>query len=78
VGTAYSQSFSASGGTGTLSVSYEVTSGAIPKGLTFAISGGTLTISGKPTATGTVTFSLTATDAFGDTTTQTYTLVVST
>jgi parallel beta-helix repeat protein len=76
VGTSYSQSISASGGTGTLTVTDSITSGSIPAGLTFSISGSQLSISGTPTASGTVGFSVTATDSVGATATQTYTLTV--
>jgi len=57
VGAAYSQTLSASGGSG--SYTYAITSGALPPGLTLA-SGGVL--SGTPTATGSYPFTLTATD----------------
>ncbi len=58
VGTAYSQTVTASGGTAPYS--YAVTSGALPGGLSLS-SGGTL--AGTPTAGGTFTFTVTATDA---------------
>ncbi|GAA4503224.1 hypothetical protein GCM10023172_27720 [Hymenobacter ginsengisoli] len=57
-GTAYSQTFSASGGSGPYA--YAITAGALPAGLTLS-SGGVL--SGTPTASGTFTFTVTATDA---------------
>lgn len=59
-GTPYSQSLSASGGTG--SYTFAVTSGALPGGLTLASNG---TLSGTPTATGLFVFSVTATDSSG-------------
>jgi len=57
-GTTYSNLLQASGGTGTYT--WSITSGALPAGLTLSPSG---RISGKPTATGTATFSITATDS---------------
>lgn len=58
-GTAYSQSFSASGGTGTHSFSFSA--GALPPGLT--ISGNAL--SGTPNQSGTYNFSITPSDGTG-------------
>ncbi|MBD2722084.1 T9SS type A sorting domain-containing protein [Hymenobacter sp. BT189] len=58
VAVAYSQTLTASGGTG--SYTYTVSAGALPAGLALA-SGGTL--AGTPTASGTFTFTVTATDA---------------
>jgi hypothetical protein len=55
--TAYSQVFSASGGSGTYT--YAITNGALPSGLSLSSSG---TLSGTPTANGTFTFTVTATD----------------
>jgi hypothetical protein len=55
-GTAYSQALSASGGSGTYT--YAITAGALPAGLT--LSSGT--IAGTPTANGSFTFTVTATD----------------
>ena len=60
-GVAYSQKFTATGGTG--SVTYSE-SGALPAGLTFTASSGTL--SGTPTSSGNFTVSVTATDSAGD------------
>ena len=62
VATAYSQSFSASGGTGPYT--YTIISGSLPAGLTLS-SGGVL--SGTPTAGGTFTFAVRATDSSGGT-----------
>jgi hypothetical protein len=77
VGTAYNQTITAGGGSGTLSVTTTLTPGSLPSGLSYALSGNTLTISGTPTAAGNVNFSVTATDSAGDTpATQTYTLTV--
>jgi hypothetical protein len=77
VGTAYHQGITATGGSGKLTVSYDIMSGPpVPDGLTFTVSGTHLTISGKPTSGGPVIFSVTATDAAGDTATQSYTLII--
>ena len=58
---AYSQTFSGSGGTAPRSYGLTVDSGAMPSGLSFSSSTGVL--SGTPTSAGTVGFSVTATDA---------------
>ncbi|MGN7774395.1 putative Ig domain-containing protein, partial [Phyllobacterium sp. 22552] len=58
-GTAYSQAFTASGGTSPYS--YAVTAGALPAGIT--LNGGTGALSGTPTAAGTFNFAITATDS---------------
>ena len=58
VGTAYNASLTSSGGTGT--ISWSVTSGSLPAGLTLSAAGA---ISGTPTAAGTSTFTVTATDS---------------
>ncbi|MGA9750656.1 MAG: putative Ig domain-containing protein [Acidobacteriota bacterium] len=60
VGGAYSQNISASGGTGVYS--FEVTLGSLPAGLALSLTG---TLSGVPTAAGTFSFTMTATDANG-------------
>ncbi|UGX88462.1 putative Ig domain-containing protein [Phyllobacterium meliloti] len=59
VGAAYSQTFTASGGTA--AYSYAVTAGALPAGLNLNLSNGTL--SGTPTTAGPFSFSVTATDS---------------
>ena len=56
-GVAYSNSLASSGGTGT--ISWSVTSGNLPAGLSI----GGSTISGTPTTAGTFTFTVTATDS---------------
>ena len=71
VGVAYSEQFTATGGTGAVTLSE---SGSLPAGLTFTASSGTL--SGTPTASGTSSFSVTATDSVGATATDTYSLTV--
>jgi sugar lactone lactonase YvrE len=59
VGVAYSQTFSASGGSSPYNYAVTITSGTMPTGLSF--SGGVL--SGTPSASGSVTFSIVATDS---------------
>ncbi len=71
-GTAYSQTVSATGGTGSLS--YTVTTGSLPTGLTLAPSTGA--ISGTPTSTGSSSFVVTATDSVGATGTENYSINV--
>ena len=72
VGTAFSQAISASGGTAPYT--YAVTSGSLPPGLTLDPSTGA--ISGTPTATGTYSFTVTATDATKCTGSGQYSIVV--
>ena len=71
VGAAYSQAITASGGSG--SYSFAVTAGALPAGLVLATNG---TLSGTPTAGGSFTFTVTATDGTGNTGARGYTLTV--
>jgi hypothetical protein len=59
---------------GSATLSYSLTSS--PLGLNFSASGDQLTISGTPTAAGTVTFTVTATDSDGSTEPQDYTLTI--
>lgn len=70
VGTAYSQTASASGGASPYS--YAVTSGTLPTGL--SLNTGTGNVSGTPTAAGTFGFTITATDANGCTRSQAYSI----
>ncbi|GAB3843873.1 hypothetical protein GCM10028822_00530 [Hymenobacter terrigena] len=72
-GTAYSQTITASGGTAPYS--YAITAGALPTGLTLSTGG---VLAGTPTGNGTSNFTVTATDAFGSTGAQAYTLVIAT
>lgn len=71
VATAYSQTITATGGSGPYS--YTVQSGSLPAGLTLASNG---TLSGTPTAGGSFAFTVVATDAFGSTGALAYTLTV--
>ncbi len=76
VGQNYSQSITVSGGTGTVTVTYTL-SGPLPPGLSISPPSpttGAITISGKPTATGSVTITLEAIDSVGAETVITYTL----
>ncbi len=61
VNVAYSQTVVATGGGGTLT--YKVTTGSLPAGLTMSSAGA---ITGTPTTTGTSGFTVTASDAYGD------------
>ena len=72
IAAAYSQTVTASGGTGPYS--YTITSGALPTGLTLNTATGT--ISGTPTAGGTFNFSIKATDANSFNATQVYTVTL--
>jgi hypothetical protein len=62
VGMAYSQAFSASGGTAPYA--YAVSAGALPAGLVLGSDGA---LSGTPTAAGNYAFDVSATDSFGNT-----------
>ena len=65
----YSQTLSASGGTGPYT--FSLLSGALPAGLTLSSAG---VISGTPTAGGTAVFTVQALDSLGNAGTRTYTL----
>jgi len=71
VGTAYSQQITASGGTAPYV--FTLTSGTLPTGLTLTPTG---LIAGTPTAAGTFTFTIRATDANGCFASIAYTLVI--
>lgn len=70
-GMPYSVAFTATGGSG--AVTYAVTTGTLPAGITLTSAG---VLSGTPTQTGTFPFTVTATDADNDTGTQAYSLVI--
>ena len=70
VGTAYSKSLAA---TGTLPISWSITTGSLPSGL--SLDGSTGVISGLPTANGTYNFTVTATNSAASVT-QDLTLVI--
>src|SRR5262249_29419101 len=72
VGLAYSQTLTASGGTGSYTFS---ATGTLPPGLVLATTG---VLAGTPTMAGTYTFTITARDSVGDSANQSYTLVIST
>jgi hypothetical protein len=72
VGSAYSQSVTASGGTGPYT--YAVTSGPLPAGLSLNTASGAIT--GTPTASGTSIFSITATDSIGASGLRAYTVTI--
>ena len=67
VGSAFSQTMSATGGTGTYTT-WTISAGSLPPGLT--IGAGTGTVSGTPTTTGSYTFTVEVTDSAGGTDTQ--------
>ena len=72
----YTQTITASGGAGTVTLSYTL-SGPLPHGLTISPPSpttGAITISGTPTVVGSVKLTVTATDGEGDTTTIVYVL----
>jgi outer membrane autotransporter protein len=71
VGTAYSASLTAGGGTAPYT--FSVTSGALPVGLSFSSAG---VLSGTPTVTGTYTFTVRATDDLGFSVDQPYTVTM--
>jgi hypothetical protein len=68
---AYSQTITASGGTGPYT--FSLLTGTLPPGMAFSSSG---TFSGTPTTTGTFNFSIQATDAFGNTGSQAYSVTI--
>jgi hypothetical protein len=73
VGSAYSQTVSSTGGTG--SVAFSVTAGALPAGLSLNAATGQIT--GTPTSAATANFTITATDSVGATGARAYSLVAS-
>jgi len=71
IGTPYTGSLAATGGAGTLT--YSISAGALPTGLTIGAGGA---ITGTPTAAGTFNFTVLASDAFGDSQTQSYSIKI--
>ncbi|MCU0437893.1 MAG: putative Ig domain-containing protein [Raineya sp.] len=71
VNTSYTFPISASGGTSPYT--FNITSGALPPGMTFSSTG---SLSGFPSVTGTFNFTVTATDALSYTGSQNYTLTI--
>ena len=69
---AFTGSAAASGGAGTLT--YSVLTGSLPAGLTLNAASGV--ISGTPTASGTFSFTIQAADAYGDSASKAYSIVV--
>lgn len=75
VGTAYSQTITASGGDGGPTYTYNIITGNLPNGLSFNDNTGALT--GTPTEGGTFSFEVTASDTHGNTSTPvSYTLTI--
>ena len=72
-GTAYSQQLTVTGATG--AVSWAVTSGALPQGLSLSAGG---LISGTPSSTGAASFTVGATDSAGNTGYRQYSLTIGT
>lgn len=70
-GTAYSQTFTATGGSG--AHTFAMSGGALPAGLTLSTVG---VLSGTPTVSGSFNVTLTATDGLGFTGSQAYTLAI--
>jgi hypothetical protein len=70
-GVAYSQAITATGGTG--AVTFAVTTGSLPPGLTLTPAGD---LAGTPTQTGTTPFTVTGTDSTNDTGSQAYSLQI--
>ncbi|QSX80098.1 putative Ig domain-containing protein [Lysobacter solisilvae] len=71
VGSGYSQTLTATGGTSPYT--FAVTSGALPPGISLATTG---SLAGTPTATGGFSFQVTATDGLGFTGTHSFTLTI--
>lgn len=67
----YSATVAATGGAGTLT--YSITAGALPTGLSMSTAGA---ITGTPAVTGTFGFTVTAADAYGDSASQAFSLAV--
>jgi hypothetical protein len=71
IGTPYTASVAATGGAGALT--YTISAGALPTGLTISAAG---TVAGTPTVAGPFNFTVKASDAFGDSQTQAYSIQI--
>jgi hypothetical protein len=71
--TAYSQTLTVTGGTGSYTWSL---SGQLPSGISFTASNADATLSGTPAASGSSSFTVTVTDSSSDSGSQSYTLTV--
>jgi hypothetical protein len=76
VNVSYNKTITASGGTGVVTLTVSGITGAIPGLKVPTTSTGTLSISGTPTAPGTESFVVTATDAVGATVSQNYSITI--
>jgi hypothetical protein len=76
VGANYAHTITSVGGSGSVMLSDQITSGSLPSGLMFTLNQTSLVVMGKPIAAGTVNFTVTATDASQHTYTQAYMLTV--
>ncbi len=76
VGQPFSQTLTASGGTGPYT--YSVVAGALPAGVTLSMAGGLGLISGTPTTNGSNTFTIRATDANTCSVDRAFTVVITT
>jgi hypothetical protein len=76
VGVPYGEPITFAGGVAPLSFVYQVTAGAIPSGIQFNPGTSELDITGTPTAAGSVTVTVTATDATGASVTDSYSFTI--
>jgi streptogramin lyase len=76
VGLPYYVPITADGGIGPVSLTYNIDSGTLPPGLGFTVATGELDITGTPTASGSVSFDVTATDSNGNSVTDTYSFTI--
>jgi hypothetical protein len=74
-GVAYNQPVATSGGSTPLS--FAVTSGALPNGLSLSTTPTSLSITGTPTVANTFNFTITVTDTWGSTASQAYIVIIS-
>ncbi len=76
VGLAYSQSITARGGSGPKTMTYNITAGALPAGISINVSNSELDFVGTPTAAGAASIDVTAEDVNGQMVTQNYSLAI--